>query len=436
MLVNTVSNIPEEIFKFLTIEATRLGKESGFQKRRSKLKPSAFIKSLITLCLSEHFTLEMFCSALKAQKICIRKQSLNERFNKQTVEYLKALSLFCLKHFQTEKLPQLDGLEQFSGLNIIDSSVVSLHSALRELFKGCGGAASRSAMKIQMMFDYLSGQIKELTLTSGCANDQGFDNYFKVIEKGALYLIDLGYFKLNTFKKIAEEKAFFVSRLLSGTKLLTQDNEPFDLCSTLTSAGPLFSQQVLVGANHKIPVRLVAYRLPPDIAEQRRRRLREDHRRRGSTPSKESLALQDWSIYITNCSETQIDDKDIHPTYALRWQIELLFKLSKSLMHIDSINTKNPARVIIETYGKFITMMLFFLLCNPVRHSKEGKQLSFYKACQQLKSRASEFMRALASPYRLKLFLMDFYETLALFASKDFKKKPPLGFDMTKRDGF
>lgn len=58
------------------------------------------------------------------------------------------------------------------------------------------------------MFDYIEGQIKELTLTSGCDNDQGFDNYFNTIQKEALYLMDLGYFKLNSFKKIIEGKAF------------------------------------------------------------------------------------------------------------------------------------------------------------------------------------------------------------------------------------
>ncbi len=334
-----------------------------------------------------------------------------------------------------KKLPQLQGLEQFSSLNIIDSSTISLHQALNELFKGSGGAASSSAMKIQMMFDYLGGQIKELTLTSGCDNDQGFDNYFNTIEKGALYLMDLGYFKLNTFKKIMEENAFFISRLLTGTKLLTQDKKPFDLLVTLENAAPFFSQQVLMGATHKIPVRLVAQRLPPVIAEQRRRRLIKDHRRRGSTPNQESLALQSWSIYITNTSETQINNKAIHQTYALRWQVELLFKLSKSLMHIDSIKTKKFARVIIETYGKFIAMMLLFLLCNPMRNI-EGKQLSFYKACHQLSSKATGLIIALMSPYRLKHFLNDFYENLSLFAIKDSKKKPLLTFDFCEGECF
>lgn len=427
MLLDTISNFPQEIFNFFTREADKIGAETGFRLRRSKLTPRAFLISLIRLCFSEHFNLEIFCSFVKTQKIYITKQSLHERFNSRTEGFLKTFSQVCLKHFQMKKLPQLNGLEQFSSINIIYSSTVSLHHALSVLFKGSGGAASNAAMKIQMMFDYLGGQIKELTLTSGCNNDQGFNDYFKVVEKGALYLTDLGYFKLNTFKKIAEENAFFVSRLLTGTKLLTQDKKPIDLLHILSNSAECLSINVLMGANHKIPVRLIAQRLPLDIAEQRRRRLKEDHRRRGSTPSLESIALQGWSIYITNTSEAQISNEAIHQTYALRWQIELLFKLSKSLMHIDSIKTKKTSRVVIETYGKFIAMMLLFLLCNPVREL-QGKQLSFYKACQHLSSRAAELVVALTSIYRLKLFLNDFYENLSLFAIKELKKKAPLIF--------
>lgn len=358
MQLGTISNIPRNIFNFFTKEAKRLGEETGFKRRRSKITPSTFLKALVSSCTSEHFSLEVFCDFLKEQGIKVSKQSLHERLNVRTEVFLKELSSSFLNYFQTEKLPELKGLEQFSSLNIIDSSTVSLHSALKELFKGSGGAASNAALKVQMMFDYLSGQVKALTLTSGCANDQGFDNYFNFIEAGGLYLMDLGYFKLTSFKKIIDGQAFFVSKLLTGTKLFTLDKQPLNLLTLLTNSKPLHAQQVLLGAHHKIPVRLVAQRLTEECAGRRRQRLKEDHRRRGFKPSQESLALLNWSIYITNTTESQISNEKINQIYALRWQIELVFKLSKSVMHIDSIRTTKSSRVVIETYGKFISIML------------------------------------------------------------------------------
>jgi hypothetical protein len=421
MQLFTISNIPQKILNFFTLEAERLGKETQFKRRRSKLTASAFIRALLATCLTGHFGLEVLGSVLKKQGIVIRKQSLHERFNERTVMFLKALSTSFLKQFQSEKMPHLQALGEFSALNIIDSSNVSLHSALSKLFKGSGGSASNAALKIQLMFDYLMGQIKELTLTSGCDNDQGFDYYFNSIQKGALYLMDLGYFKLDSFKKIIDGEAFFVSRLLTGTKLFTPEKQSFDLLTTLSNAAPVFSQQLLMGAYHHIQIRLVAQRLPEELANRRRQKLLEAHRRRRTSPSKESLALQSWSIYITNTTQAQIDNQHIHQTYALRWQVELVFKLSKSLMQVDSIKSMKSSRVIVETYGKFICMMLLFLLCEPARY-QNGKELSWYKACKLFIIESAELARAFTSIRLLKVFITSFFQTLTLFARKDIKK--------------
>lgn len=433
--MNTLPNISQKIFNFFTQSAEELAKESQFKRRESKLTPTAFIRALIKSCFSQQFGLEVFRCALKEQEVLITKQGLQERFNENTVKFLQLLASASLNHFKTERLPQMNLFEQFTALNIIDSSILSLNSALSKLFKGSGGAASTAAIKVQLMFDSLNGQIKNLELTSGCDNDQGFDNFLDSQQKGALYLMDLGYFKLSSFKKIIDGGAFFVSRLLTGTLLMTEDEKPFDLLTTCLNSKAIFSQELLMGAEAKIKVRLVARRLPDAIAEQRQRRLKADYRRRGKKPSEKLLALQSWSIYITNTSEAQISNEDIHTAYASRWQIELLFKLSKSLMRLDVINTSKSPRVLIEIYGKFIGMMLLFLLCAPVRYQQD-KELSFYKACKILIEKASDFIRALRSIYCLKQFIASFTQDLSLFAIKDIKKKPPLSQENATENNF
>ncbi|MCW8400839.1 IS4 family transposase [Legionella sp. PATHC038] len=422
MLLNKISNLPQKIFNFLTKEARTLGKEYGFTKRQSKVTAPSFIKALIVGNLNPHFSLEQLSSLLRKEKISITKQGIHERFNEATVKWLAALSNACLNHFKAEKMSAIKGLKGFSHINIVDSSTISLPSIFNTLFKGSGGAASDAALKIQVMFDYLEGQIKALTLTDGCHNDQGFDHYFREVEKDALYLMDLGYFKLSSFQKIIDGGAFFVTRFRTKTTLFQTDHQPIDLLKTLSNAGALFSQPVLLGAKDKIPVRIVATRLPSQIAEQRRHKLKEGLRRRGMKPSKEALALQDWSIYITNTLKTQITDEDIHQTYALRWQIELFFKLSKSLMKINHFRTHKSTRLLTEIYSKFITMMLFFLLCNPVRIHL-AKDISFYKSCALLLFKSALLTKAFSSLYRLKLFIADFFEDLALFAVKETKTK-------------
>lgn len=421
----TIANIPQKIFSFFTKEADKLAKESRFKIRKSKLTPSAFVKALVRTCFSTHFTIELFCSSLIKEKVKIKKQSLFERCNTEhTATFMSQLIASSLKFFQTEKLSHSCSLDQFTAVHIIDSSSISLHKALSTLFKGSGGAASTAALKIQLMYDYLSGQIKDLALTSGCDNDQGFDKFMDSIQKGALYLMDLGYFKLGSFKKIIDGNAFFISRFLTGTTLLDKDGLLIDLVPFLLRSGQWVVFDALMGARAKIPIRFVAQRIPEELANRRRQKLKEGHRRRGTTPSEQSLALQSWSIYITNTNETQINHKELFPIYSLRWQIELIFKLGKSLLQIDSIKTTKSPRVVIELYGKLLCIIILFLLCAPVRHQGDNK-LSLYKACKILCNDFAHFIAAMASIYRLNKFLKSFYEELSILAIKDIKKKVP-----------
>src|SRR5689334_10501631 len=121
MQADTISDISHKIFKYFTQEAERLGKENNFKIRSSKLSPSAFIKGLVSCCLSGHFSLELFCSALRKEKVKITKQALFERYNERTANFLKSLGTLALRYFKTEKLPQLAILNQFTALNLIDS---------------------------------------------------------------------------------------------------------------------------------------------------------------------------------------------------------------------------------------------------------------------------------------------------------------------------
>lgn len=75
------------------------------------------------------------------------------------------------------------------------------------------------------------------------------------------------------------------------------------------------------------------------VQKRRRNKLRVGHKRRGIVPSKESLALQSWSIYITNTTEAQIRTQHIHQTYALRWKIEQILDAGR-LYKLNSLGTR------------------------------------------------------------------------------------------------
>ena len=328
--------------------------------------------------------------------------------------------------FKTDQSNMINLLKPFSSVVMADSSGISLPYSLKPVYKGSGGSASEAGLKIQVLFDYLQGQMKQLTVTEGVRNDQSFDGHLSQIEPGSLHLQDLGYFKLTSFQAIQAKGAHFISRYLQGTSLLDEANKEIDLLSELRKTGPAFSKEVRLGKKEKIAVRLIASRLPEDEVEKRLRKIHRTGQKRGKTPAKEKLELAQWSIYITNVPENVLNDEQIHLVYTLRWQIELFFKLCKSEAGIAKVSGKKIDRVLCEIYAKLICVVMLLYFCFPLRW-QDNREVSFYKAYAVLKLNASRFLEALKSPCRLLNLMRDFMSDINDFGLKDKcrKKRPP-----------
>src|SRR5258707_15070598 len=95
-------------------------------------------------------------------------------------------------------------------------------------------------------------------------------------------------------------------------------------------AGPLLEKRMVLGTDERVAARLIAVRMPDAIVTERRRQARAVAKQRGSTPSHAHLTLLAWNLFITNVSGTVWPAQTIGKAYALRWQVELVFKAWKS----------------------------------------------------------------------------------------------------------
>src|SRR5581483_3270974 len=92
----------------------------------------------------------------------------------------------------------------------------------------------------------------------------------------------------------------------------------------------LLDQTILLGASARLNCRLVAIRVPEEVANRRRQQAREKAAKKGRQPTPEYLELLGWSLFVTNCGEEERTWKAVVVLYRARWQIELLFRLWKS----------------------------------------------------------------------------------------------------------
>lgn len=108
----------------------------------------------------------------------------------------------------------------------------------------------------------------------------------------------------------------------------------------------------------RVKVRLIAQRLPKKKAEKARRRARKTSRKKGHTPSKETLFAAGYTILVTNLPSTEWTTEQVLVLYRFRWQIELLFKRLKSILNLDHLRAKDPVLAQVYLLGKLVAALL------------------------------------------------------------------------------
>ncbi|APM38848.1 transposase [Clostridium kluyveri] len=59
--------------------------------------------------------------------------------------------------------------------------------------------------------------------------------------------------------------------------------------------------------------------------------------------------------------------KQIHEIYSLRWQVELIFKIWKSIFHISNVKPVKIERFKCQLYGKLILLVLSSIVMFKMR---------------------------------------------------------------------
>jgi hypothetical protein len=137
---------------------------------------------------------------------------------------------------------------------------------------------------------------------------------------------------------------------------------------------------------------LVAIRVPQAVADERRRKLRATARRKQVAPSAASLALAEWTVFITNAPPALLALDEALVLGRARWQIELLFKLWKSQGRIDESRSGKPWRVLCEVYAKLLAMVVqhWLMLVGCWRYPNR----SLSKAAQTVQKQAWHLAQA------------------------------------------
>lgn len=359
---------------FFTETAHAVARETGLVTRTSKLTGAGLLQTLTFGFLdNSDASLTGLVETRHDLGVTITKQGLQTRIN-DAVPFLQEMFQRALTLFRHTLPLDVALLRQFTALYLTDSTTVALPEQLQTEFPGCGGNGPAALLKVQLTFEFLQGVMSALTCQSGRTPDQVYTGDLQGIQAGALYLADLGYFVLARFRALAEAQAYFLSRYDTKTTLGDAASAgSLDLLNWLRQhSETLFEQSVLIGQHEQLPCRMVAVRVPQQVADRRRHKAREAARRHHQTPTERHLELLNWSVFITNVPVTRLTASQVVILYSIRWQIELIFKVWKSNCALDHVAGWRRERVLSEVYAKWIgTVIMQFLLAPYRDHERE-----------------------------------------------------------------
>lgn len=395
MIIKNIQNL----YNSETIK--RMAEKHLFTRRKGKLSAENFL----TLCT---FKGEDLCSVpltrlaarLEAnEEITISPQGLNKKFNDEAVNFMQNVFSEMLK-CQNKILMDNESLlkDKFNRITIVDSTGFKLNEKLKSTYKGAGVA---SAMKIQLQYDLITGAFILCEIKEGNSADASYiEELQKNMQKGDLCLKDLGYFKIEDLKFINDQEAFYVSKVKINTNLY-RENEISEygpkgeakirkrysylniqeLAEPLAEGETLELDDIYIGntLKNRTKTRLILTKLTSECKRKKEIHTKNAKERGSIRGIEENKWWLDFNCYITNVPKETLSKEKVHEIYTLRWGVELMFKIWKSLFKIHVVKKINLDRIHCFIYGRLIMLLLtssIVFTARDIIYSDKNKEIS------------------------------------------------------------
>jgi len=431
--MNHVTALAETLQALLTTSADRIACESGFIRRRRKVSGSNFAQTLIFAALSDSRPTETRLHMMAhVVGLNVSRQAVRKRLDDRAAQFLLRLLETAVTEVITTPVA-IALLRRFRSVVVLDSSTVSLPHELANTYRGGhSGTTTRpaAAAKLTLGLDLLSGQLVGLELGAGRAGDLTSPLAQASPVPGGLHLADLSYFQLKKFARWDKAKAFWLSRLKCKTRVYDPQGGRLDLVDYLRHANQDVDVDVFLGGPEGVAARLIARRVPAEVAELRRKRLLAKSADRGDKASPLALALCDWTILVTNVPRENLSVDEAIVLARMRWQVELVFKLWKSGGGIDKWRGEKSASTLCQFYGKLLAQLVRHWMVVTGAWSMPNRSAT--KAAQIVSTLALSLATAIRNINRLKGVLEHMGRLMTCVATMEQRKKAPNAYQLLR----
>jgi IS4 transposase len=287
-------------------------------------------------------------------------------------------------------------LEGFRDVILTDSTVIRLHDFLARDFPGCRTNHTKSALKAHAILSVAGFGKASIKVTGERAHDGPVFKVGKWV-KDHLLLFDLGYFRYQLFACIHRNGGYFLTRLKANAN------------PTIVAINRVHRGRAVPVVGEKL--RDVADRLRREVLDVevtvRFQRRTYAGRARHDVQTLRVVGIRDdhagcHHFYVTNVPVENLAAEDIRATYALRWQVELLFKELKRHYRIDQMPSRKREIVEALLYASILTLIVSRRLLALVRKALAGlaDRIPTQRWAALLESASTELLLIVTRPPR------------------------------------
>jgi Transposase DDE domain len=359
----SVRTVSRHLHHLLTTTADEAARATGCVRRTRRFTGATLCQTLVLGWLgTPGATLDQLCQMAAACGVRIRPQGLARRFTPAASEMLKQVLDAAIEQVLATEPVTLSLLQRFAGVYLQDCTVITLPPALTSVWSGCGDATEdghTAVLKLGVRLDLLHGTLHGPVLAAGRTHDRRAVDALPALPAHSLRLADLGFFSLRDLAAQDRAGCYWLTRLQAGTAVFLSTGHRWELATLLARQGTgLTEWAVEVGVTERLACRLIAVPVPAAVADQRRRRMKDEARRRGQAVTADRLRLASFTVLLSNVPPDLLTPAEALVLARARWQIELLFKCWKSDGQIDTWRSQQPDRILCEVYAKLIGLII------------------------------------------------------------------------------
>lgn len=407
------------------------GRQTGFVQRTSRFGGKEFIQVMSLGCLENGAaSLNDLCQVAHDLGVPISASGLHQRLDAQAVELLSQVCSLWVQR-RTDATAR-EVLCNFHAVRIFDSSRIVLDPSVASVFPS---GRNRAEMKVQLVYEYRRGDIEAIEVETGNTPDQNCELPLALSQAGDLALFDLGFFDQKRLAQLSQKQSYFLTRLQSQVGLYEAPSDHVKLdwlayLKQLPSDQQVAELKVYLGQKSKVKVRVVCYRVPPHVAQARRRRAKQAAKKRGKSCSETYLEQCDWVIFVTNVPPDLLSLDQISIVYRVRWQIELIFKVWKQEMDWGQFGSWRIERVMAQFWGRCLGLLIFHRLIDKYLIERDW-EICWQKAFRLLKRRSYQFIQIVKRNFwGILTFLQKLDSDFRQFARKENRRKSPTTYTL------